>query len=56
VFWDKGDVDNHFFSTTIKEGRGTDFLLELFSDKEYSEHDRRSSDISYSSFRYRLRV
>ena len=55
VFLDKGGIDNHSFSTTIKEGRDTDFLLKLFSDKEYSEHDRRSSN-SYSFFRYRLRV
>ena len=56
VFLGKGGVDNHSFGTTIKEGRGTDFLLRLSSDEEYSEHDRRSSYISYSSFRYRLRV
>ena len=56
VFLGKGGVDNHSFGTTIKEGGGTDFLLGLFSDEEYSERDRRSSYISYSSFRYRLRV
>ena len=56
VFLGKGGVDNYSFSTTIKEGGDTDFLLKLFSDKGYSEHDRRSSNISYSSFRYRLRV
>ena len=56
VFLSKGGVDNHSFGTTIKEGRGTDFLLRLSSDEEYSERDRRSSYISYSSFRYRLRV
>ena len=56
VFLGKGGVDNHSFGTTVKEGGGTDFLLGLFSDEEYSEHDRRSSYISYSSFRYRLRV
>jgi hypothetical protein len=56
VFLGKGGVDNHSFSTTIKEGGGTDFLLRLSSDEEYSECDRRSSYILYSSFRYRLRV
>ena len=56
VFLGKGGVDNHSFGTTIKEGEGTDFLLGLSSDEEYSERDRRSSYISYSSFRYRLRV
>ena len=56
VFLGKGGVDNHSFGTTIKEGRGTDFLLSFLSDEEYSERDRRSSYISYSSFRYRLRV
>ena len=56
VFLGKGGVDNHSFGTTIKEGGGTDFLLRLFSNEEYSECDRRSSYISYSSFRYRLRV
>ena len=56
VFLSKGGVDNHSFGTTVKEGGGTDFLLRLSSDKEYSERDRRSSYISYSSFRYRLRV
>ena len=56
VFLGKGGVNNHSFGTTIKEGGGTDFLLGMFSNKGYSERDRRSSDISYSSFRYRLRV
>ena len=56
VFLGKGGVDNHSFGTTVKEGGGTDFLLRLSSDEEYSKHDRRSSYISYSSFRYRLRV
>ena len=56
VFLSKGGVDNHSFGTTVKEGGGTDFLLGLSSDEEYSERDRRSSYISYSSFRYRLRV
>ena len=56
MFLGKGGVDNHSFGTTIEEGRGTDFLLRFSSDKEYSERDRRSSYISYSSFRYRLRV
>ena len=56
VFLGKGGVDDHSFGTTIKEGRGTDFLLGFSSDEEYSERDRRSSYISYSSFRYRLRV
>ena len=56
VFLGKGGVDNHSFGTTIKEGRGNDFLLRLSSDEEYSERDRRSSYISYSFFRYRLRV
>ena len=56
VFLGKGGVDNHSFGTTIEKGRGTDFLLRLSSDEEYSERDRRSSYISYSSFRYRLRV
>ena len=56
VFLSKGDVDNHSFDTTIEEGGGIDFLLRLFSNKEYSECDRRSSNISYSFFRYRLRV
>ena len=56
VFLSKGGVDNHSFGTTIKEGRGTDFLLRFSSNEEYSERDRRSSYISYSSFRYRLRV
>ena len=56
VFLSKGGVDNYSFGTTIKEGRGTDFLLRLSSDEEYSERDRRSSYISYSFFRYRLRV
>ena len=46
VFLGKGGVDNHSFGTTIKEGRGTDFLLRLSSDEEYSERDRRSSYIS----------
>ena len=56
VFLDKGGVNDHSFGTTIKESGGTDFLLKLFSDEEYSERDRRSSYILYSSFRYRLRV
>ena len=56
VFLDKGDVNNHSFSTTIKEGRGTDFLLRSFSNEKYSKHDKRSSNISYSFFRYRLGV
>ena len=56
VFLGKGGVDNHSFGTTVEEDRGTDFLLRLFSDEEYSERDRRSFYISYSSFRYRLRV
>ena len=56
MFLSKVCIDNHSFGTTIKEGGGTDFLLRSFSDKEYSEHDRRSSYISYSSFRYTLRV
>jgi hypothetical protein len=56
MFLSKGGVDNHSFGTTIKESGGTDFLLRLFSNEGYSERDRRSSDISYSSFRYRLRV
>jgi len=56
MFLGKSGVDDHSFGTTMKESKSTNFLLELFSDKGYSEHNRRSSDILYSSFRHRLRV
>jgi hypothetical protein len=52
----EGRVDNHAFSSAVKEGNCTDFLTRLLSNKKDSERDRRRPYISYGSFRYRVRV
>ena len=52
----KGVVNNHAFGTTIKESSGTDLFLRTLSNKGDFECDRRGSNISNSSFRYRLRI
>ena len=52
----EGGIDNHAFRAAIKEGVCTDFLTRLLSNEEDSESDRRRPYISYSPFRYRIRV
>lgn len=52
----KGGVDNHSFSTAVKQGRCTDFASRGFSDKGHSQSDRGRTYISYGSPRYRFRV
>ena len=52
----KGVVNDHAFSTTIKESLGTVCFLRSLSDQGDFERDRRGSNISNSFFRYRLRI